>query len=387
SETTRPSGTSPRMPAPVREELADFFRTALARDVSERFDSGEEMLQVWREIYETTLHSRHESANLESASSDTKMVDLGVSSAARDQLATLGIETVADFLDTSTQKFYFQEGSGRTVRDELVDLHERLAELFPHLVESEDSQKPSRTRESFGSYSIDRICDVLAEKPDTFGVNLSLADGGFPNFVDLVLGADDLNLALPWRRWQQLQDRVERKLGLGPDEASDALEELREAWTRKRVLPPLRDDLVELVEGEGGVVSDVAAAHGLLGVRGALIDGRDERLAAAAAAGRAAFEAERAAENPRLQLRRIGNGNPGADGNVFIATRPELLDVLEPLGRCADDLGRATSVPSPKRASQRLAEVMRSAGFDPLPQRRLLQIAARSGWPPSERSV
>jgi len=367
-----------RFPAPVRDELADFFRTALSRDVSDRFGSGEEMLRAWREIYETTLHSRHESADLESASPDTAMAELGVSSAAREQLATLGIETVSEFLDTSTQQFYFQEGSGPAVREELVELHDQLGELFPHLVGDEEREAPQRSRESFESYSIDQIREVLREKPDEFPVDLELADGGFARLVDVVLGFGNRDGALPWRRWSAVHDRVQRELGLGVEQAEAAVEELRAGWSRKRVLPSVREDLVELVENESGVASDIGIAHGLLGMRGALIEGRKDRLAAAAAVGRAAFEAERTSDDTRLEIRRLGDANGAGDARVFVATRPELLDVLEPLGRRADELARATSVPSPKRAARSLSELMLSAGFDPWPRRRLLQVAARA---------
>ena len=96
------------------------------------------------------------------------MSDLGVSSAAREQLATLGIETVSEFLDTSTQDFYLQEGSGQAVRDELVEHHDHLVELFPHLVGVEQREAPQGSRESFESYSIDQIREVLREKPGEF---------------------------------------------------------------------------------------------------------------------------------------------------------------------------------------------------------------------------
>ncbi|MFB6350539.1 MAG: protein kinase, partial [Bradymonadaceae bacterium] len=40
-----------RLPAPIRDGLDSFFRSALARDVDDRFDTARAMLESWREIY------------------------------------------------------------------------------------------------------------------------------------------------------------------------------------------------------------------------------------------------------------------------------------------------------------------------------------------------
>jgi hypothetical protein len=359
--------------------LIDFFGNTFSRNTTNRFESGERMHAVWDDIYGTTVHSRHDHADLDRVSPETSLSTLGVSTAALEQLDILDIDTIEEFLTTPTNKFHFQAGSGKKIREELVGLHEQLSEVVPQVTgDSSLTDAKPRGEIDYENYSIDRVLDVLLEKPKKFDVDLQNPDVSFPDIIRQVLGCANLDLALPWPEWQTIEDRVHRELGFNPSTATQIVEELRAAWYRKAVLPSVRDDLTELIDKEGGVASDETVARGLLGMRGALISDKDKRLAAAAAISRAAFEFDSYEGHPELTLFRRDTNRKNTRGIVFVASNPSMLDVIPELGACADSLSELRNLPSPTRAAQRLAEIISAAEL-PVPEdRRLLEIASHA---------
>jgi hypothetical protein len=113
-------------------------------------------------------------------------------------------------------------------------------------------------------------------------------------------------------------------------------------------------------------LEELAAA--LLVARGSVQDD-PIRTRRAIAVLRSAVEVERSLASPRFFLRRDGD-------RVLLATTPELLSYGRQLGDGADQLAAADPLVSPERSLAQLQAVLPPVGSLPLPDSRLLRLAA-----------
>ena len=355
-----------RFPASIRDALTDFFQRALHRDFQERFDTADEMFHRWADIYRRTEDTSHGDAALAIAEvrPDHKMSRLEVSRLALDTLETVGVSTVEDLLRLPGGKLIFLKGAGQDVRDELGALRDRLAAQFPGIVAD---AKPTELPDAhFEEASIERIFELLKRKPANFDYAASFTDLIGAVFCD----------GLPWGTVERLADALSQS----PDDLRATVQELRKHWQNKQVLSPLRDDLVRIVGNMGGVVEAAELARAVLGERGSLLEG-EERMEKASAVTRAAVETELASTDSRIHILRHHTGEHPAP--TFIATRPELLDLIPELGRRADALASREPLASSNRTLRELAEVVDQAGLFTIANHRLLRVAAAA----SERAA
>ncbi len=357
-----------RFPAAVRDGLEEFFRRALAREHSDRFDTAEEMLKSWRGIYSGTVTSDHGTETklaLEKATPSDELHKLGLSEAARDALDALGVSTAKGLIKTPTNDIHFLTGTGREVREELLELRGQLVELFPGLAQGAQHVETS-SADDYRRSPVDEVVRLIRRKPADLDIKMSFAE-----LIDAIL-PDNPARAFAWMRPEDLA----RGLEMGEEDFESIFLHLRSAWLRKRVLDPLRDDVVRIIDEAGGAMEAGELARAVLGERGAHEQQDDARLTAAAAASRAAVEAELAADGPRVQLLRLGSNAGSKLTRTFVTTRPELRDVLPDLGEKAGELAALDTLASSARALRELAAIMEEAGIQPLPRHRLLALAA-----------
>jgi hypothetical protein len=141
-----------------------------------------------------------------------------------------------------------------------------------------------------------------------------------------------------------------------------------ERWRRDSWIVKLRNDIAELVERDGGVMSADELAAAILLTRGSVED-EPLRSRQAMAVTRAAIETERVMAEPRLVVRRDRD-------RVIVAISQDLADYAVALGREADELAAQDPLVPPARTLERLRAIRLPSGSDPLSDARLVRVAA-----------
>ncbi|MGH9891949.1 MAG: protein kinase domain-containing protein, partial [bacterium] len=107
----------------LREGLTAFFEKALRRDYKERFDNAEEMLRVWRRVFEESQPLSTQAETLEAvaerASATTTIAELGYSVEAQNVLEGMGIHNVKELLAVDRIRFRYLTSVGDRVRKEI----------------------------------------------------------------------------------------------------------------------------------------------------------------------------------------------------------------------------------------------------------------------------
>ena len=326
-------------PASVRDGLEAFFKKALARDIKNRFDHAEDLREAWRSVLETTTQTAHTSLQrrLLEVTPEVRVSELGLSALAQDALDRLNIITLRNLIQASPKDIHFQKGVSKEVRNEIAELRVEALNHFPQAAPKDLARHEAKL--DYAKMSVDQLLEKLTSS----------------------LPADRGLLAqsspLPW----------------APREAlwGDEWLLFAQALHQELALKPLRDDLVKALDNADGAMSDRELARAVLGIRGSLLEDNDARMKAAAKLSRAAVEAELASAEPRLHLFRLSNGA------VFIATRPELHEVLARLGQETNELIKE-GVVGERRALEHLTRVIVQAGLGHFSMYRLLALATEA---------
>ncbi len=113
----------------LRESLTSFFRQALRRDPSRRFDNAEEMLRAWRHAFEgiepadvvrDAEDEAQRQARLASATPATTIAELGLGTRATNALDRANVLTVADLLAAPMRRLLRLRGVGNKTRREIA---------------------------------------------------------------------------------------------------------------------------------------------------------------------------------------------------------------------------------------------------------------------------
>ena len=299
-----------RLDPAVRDGLARFFRTALARDPKARFDNAEEMLRAWREVFEqaerrtvTTptgaevpLH-----VGIDQADPETLVALLGLSTRATNALDRAGVTTARQLAAMPVGEVLFMRGVGKKTRDEVIAAIDRLRRRFPEAAgNGRPAKRPATTVEDPATLDLDtlrrRLIDVAA-RSKTAPVAIKIRSA--------YLGLDDE--AGDTHDWPTQADVVAR-LGKKRQQVSQVLTSDREKWSRDRHVTALRDDLLRLIRSAGGVIGLPELADALVALRGTVREEPKARARLASALVRVAYETEQARAEPRLHLRRAGRG-------------------------------------------------------------------------------
>lgn len=355
----------------VRDRMVTFFKKALVRDVRKRFANAGEMLRAWRDIFhearrETknpTLHTDDRTCPISEAGLDTQIGLLELSPQALDTLSRRNINTVADLIKLNRSRVRVWTGVGVKTRTELSDV---IGQLQSRLIDEQQIQVLDDSESAV--VSVDRLfTHIMPKSPkSTDPVKLQ--------FLNEYLGRLDENApkGIHNVHWPT-PATMSAHLQLETPAIRDMIDKVLVQWGKTPAITELRDEILELLEENGGVMTAVEIADALLLRRGSVQDSPlRERWAYAVV--RAAVETELSKQEPRWLLRRSGNRFLIADNREQLAE--ELADYATDLGELADECAQQQPLLSPVRALERIRAVPAPETFTGLSNHRLLRLAA-----------
>ncbi len=360
------------MESSVREQLARFFRRALARRVQDRFDNTETMLKAWREVFAGSgrpiigLDGDEELAEgelpalrgLEHATGDSPLAELGLSTRAVNALDRFDIHTVRQFLGIRLHGWFKLPGVGFKTKTELQRAHEQLLARFPDLATKGTGQLPSYHDDN-GAAS-DGATD-LGEVPGVKSIDYLArrvlgrrsAKATTEDRVIPLLLALDTDAATG--RWPS-QSEVASAVDCTRARVSQIVAKRRETWSKDSLLSEIRTEIFDLLNAKGGVMTAAELAAALLAARGSA-SLEPLREIEALAVLRAAIEAEsdRKADEPRFVVQRAHSGSE--PNQIVVARSVELIDYAMRLAKKADALAQSEPLPSPARIVEEFGAV------------------------------
>ena len=354
-----------RLDRSLRDRLVEFFTQAFRRQPEERFDNAEEMLRRWRRCFEgidkpgSLLDTEDESFLenlLAEATFATPLADLGLGPRATNALDLANLLTVEDLLIAPPRRLARLRGVGHLTRREILKtvkiLRRRLGVPSDAGVEDEGAEHHA----AVGQLSVDLLVQRLTKTSPKDGESVQ-------RLLGAMLGLE-ASLADPWPS----QADLARHLNLSRARVGQLVSKFQKRWTKEPAMTQLRRDLTDLLRRASGVMALEELAAALLVARGSVQDD-PIRTQRAIAVLRAAVEVERSLTSPRFFLRRDGD-------RILLAITPELLSYGRQLGDEADHLAAADPLVSPGRSLAQIQAVPPPVGSLPLPDNRLLRLAA-----------
>ncbi|MBF0261191.1 MAG: BREX system serine/threonine kinase PglW [Magnetococcales bacterium] len=366
----------------LREGLSRFFAKALARRRCERFDTCDEMLKSFYQLFRDVERAEQRSGTGAEGAWDrlpetlewsTPITGLPFSDRALSALERLDLRTVGDLLAIHIYRLSRMRGVGRQTQKELTQAHRLLAHRFPDHHRTAPLRPKALAEELLVPeaevQSIDLLVRQLIPAPARGGSEVE------PRALELHLGLKnpvELPLAAALAAWSG-QAEIAQAVGVTRGRISQILAKARIRWA-KRIpsLTALRNEIVDLLNGVGGVMTLREMGDAVLALRGSS-QMEPERSRTAQAVTRAALEVERGMQSPRWIERR-------SVGQVFLALDEdgrgqERADHALRLGRAADDLAGQDPLPTPARVMETLREERLPQDLAPLSVTRLLKLA------------
>lgn len=349
----------------VREPLTDFFARALHRRPGSRFDTAQDARRAWGQVFaavDVTEASEESLAaadvDLDDATAVTALAELALPARVRNALERLDVGTVGELAMIPASRLVRLAGIGATTRREVGHLAQRIRERL--------SGVPAGAAP--GLAGVDRIAEQLVPKAP--------ADEDHRTAVAALLGLGDGPGS-----WLTQRSAAETT-GLERTVVADALASARTRWRNLPDVTGVRRELIELLRRREGVAGADELAATLLTTRGSLaqdpVRGRGAR-----AVVRAAIEAEAVLAAPTLVGRRVGdalllalNGETEGDEGPEQWDADRLVDAAASLGEVADGLVAQRPLPDAQRCVAELRQVELPEGVGPLPDARLVRLAA-----------
>ena len=335
--------------------LAEFFRSALNRDVARRFDTAEAMRRAWKAVFAEPATPTAE-PEIVRIGRDTPVGAAGLSPQVLAVLERLGVSTAGAAAALSPAQVTWLPGIGTATRRKLLS---ELAAL--------DGQINETTKEPTSEPTLlDKVAADLA--PESLDRDLA----------ETLLGLGET----PGSAWTSLRDAA-HALGREQRAVRESMTQLEQHWVAVPGMSELRDTLAEVVEAAGGVASARHCALALLDFKGSTVE-EPLRSRLAEAVARAAVDAELADPDldgdPRLTYSRERHGILIAAGSSAPNQGPSTADRLEwagRLGKAADDLAAADPLPVPASVIESLRAVYPPGADNPslvFPER-LVEVA------------
>ncbi len=352
----------------IRSSMAKFFQKALARDLGKRFATAADMLRAWRQVFlQASKESRHPTVHgevptypVEEAQQDTQIGLLELSPQALDALSRRNLNTVADLLKQNRSQVRAWPGVGIKTRNEVSELIRKLQEKWPNEV-----AQPVSQHEGAQQASVDRLFALIYPKtPDT----------ARRNFLNEFLGRLDSEAPkghhnVHWPSTTMLCSEINMEAA----EARQILNKLTTQWGKQSEITLLRNEIVEILTENGGVMTAIELADAVLLRRGSVED-NPTRSRNAQAVVRAAVETEISKQQPRWILRRFGNRYVIADNQQ--EQGEDLATYAQDLGQLASECALKQPLLSPQATLDKVRAVPAPETFTGLSTHRLLRLAA-----------
>ncbi len=360
-------------PSELRERFDGFFRRALKRNYAERYDNPSDMLAAWTGLFETMdAPARPKSPATEHAEGaivilpdgitrSTQLVLLGLSTRLSNALDRLKLDTVGDLLHYPLRRIYRLPGVGNKTRRELGDLCKQLRDRLPS-VQADQALESSEVAGENALESVDLLARQAAE--GNRGDNVSEQQRIIRAFLewDAVAGSEVAH-------WPAQAD-LAASFDVSRQRIGQAIIAARTRWQRFPTFTRLREELVEILDGLGGIATHHELVGALLTRRGSALEEPDRRRMASVAL-RACVETEKEMAEPRFDECRSGD-------HIFISRHPDLKGFALRLGKRADELASENPLPAPSRAIEFLRRVTPPTlplEIPPPSDNRLLQLA------------
>lgn len=361
-------------PSQLRERFTKFFRRALRRNYSERFDNPADILREWTSIFATIDEPARPVTTTDETSDGpafvlpdrltekTQLVLLGLSTRLTNALDRLKLDTVGDLLRYRLATLYRLPGVGNKTRRELGELCKQLRDRLPTIEvtvepEKDDADSPPLVE------SVDLIAKQAADLKR--GGKLTEEQKILQAFLEWQ-AARDAAIAV-WPSQSDLANGLE----VTRQRIGQVITAARKRWSRYPAVTELRSEIVQLLQSLGGIGTHQEILTTILASHGSAL-GEPDRRRMASVALRSAVETEKGAAEPRFDEYRSG-------GHIFIGLHPDLKGYAQRLGQLADKLADEDPLP----ATSRVIETLRGVSFPNLPielaaptDNRLLQLAA-----------
>ena len=355
----------------IRDNMVSFFKKSLVRDVANRFSNAGEMLKAWRQVFieankpskHPTIHENEKTCPISQAQLDTQIGLLDLSVQALDALSRRNINSVAELIKLNRSKVRVWLGVGSKTRAELSDV---IAQLQARLLTEQHARE--MIRGEGGLTSIDRLFGHIMPKVT------KATDPVKHRFLNEYLGRLDAETpkGLHNVHWPTPVS-ISAEAGIETSEARLYLNKITNQWGKTKVITEFRDEVLELLNENGGVLTAIELAEAVLLRRGSVQDSPNrERWAQAVA--RAAVDTELSKQDPRWILRRSGKRILIADNTEDRGE--ELADYAEALGQLGDECAELQPILSPVRALDKIRAVPAPESFVGLSNHRLLRLAA-----------
>ncbi len=354
----------------LREQFSDFFTRAMRRNARERFDNARDMLDAWQKIFRTattTITGTTEteeadiSALLAAATKETNVSELGLGPAAVDALDRIDVLKVGELLRVQGRRLARMRGVGNKTRKRILAAKKVLRE---RLGTTTDANGVSTVGEDTYDSQIPRdqlSIDVLAQR--ILRAKAKSRNATENTALEALLGCDD-RIEQPWPS----QGDVAPLAGVTRGRISQILADALARWKKDPAITAARDQIADLLEARGGVMSADELCQALLAARGSIED-EPRRSRLAQVVTRTAVETENARDEPKYILRRSGT-------NVLVAVDMPIADYAVALGQKADEIAKADPLTPPGRVVEILRDVSLPSEAEPISDARLVRLAA-----------
>ncbi|PWU50675.1 BREX system serine/threonine kinase PglW [Micromonospora sp. S4605] len=349
----------------VADRLVEFFRRALAREASARFDTVDEMTDAWRAIFQQVPQSTVTPVGPAAVglTRESPLETAELTARARSALERLGLHTVGDLLDAEPSALTRAKGVPDATRREILAQQRALRAVLPA------GDEPPASDERPLAQGVEALCAALLPAPSSRNHRvLAVLLGQAPT--------DDGSFL----RWPA-QSEAARTTGRSQPQISKLLAAQARNWLAEPGLEAVRNEIVALLDARGGVMSADELAQALMAARGSYTAG-PKRLPQAIGLVRAAVEAELSTGgDARVDIHRFRT-----TGLVLVGREPDdpasdvtaadFLGYAVELGARAADLAAADPLPTRQRAIEELRRLPTPTGMPAVPDLRLLQLAA-----------
>ncbi|MCQ4043248.1 BREX system serine/threonine kinase PglW [Streptantibioticus rubrisoli] len=348
----------------------------------------------------------------EQATRETPINSSGLGPAAISFVHGLGVHTVGQLLDLSQRRLLNAPGLGTKTRNEVqgrikqwrkkfaeqppspltpegrkearAELSAAEAALNDAVARSGGDQAGGLGERALRAVSLDTLAAIFVPELRKNGANANEVE-----MVRLLLRLPDEHGELPAiGAWPKQKD-VADVLGLTAGRIPQMLKAQRTRWKRNTAVRALRGEVLELLRGMGRVAAAAEIADALTVRRGTQLQTREQRRALALAAVRVVVEVEQLdpasrefqhAANRDAVDEGMGAGllalEVGDDDGPDTPSGPALLEYAQRLGRVADKLAEAESLPTSATVLAELGAVPPPPGAVAWDERRIVQLAA-----------